>query len=508
MSPLEWQVNIMAILKHIANKNRNYSKALEYLVFQHDEFTQKPLLDDHGHMMLRDEIYLEGLNCDPLTFSAECDQVNKAFCKNCSDREIKSHHYIISFDPLDKTERGLMGAKAQEIGMEFARKYFAGHQALVCTHTDGHNESGNIHVHIILNSVRKDDIEPTDFTERPCDSRAGFKHHLTDKLLSHMQQTLMDICEREHLHQVDLLSPAADKISDREYRKKIEGVVINAVESATTPTAAKSRFQTEKQILRDAIRDVSSYAHTPEEFGAELEKHYGIRFKISRGRYSYLHPDRSKYITGRNLGNDYTEDFLIPVFEGNAKSGRVRGEQLPGNESIDKKADHGISKSVQTAPEYDPSYDYTKDFAAVLRFRTKLKLVVDLQSCAKAQASRAYARKVKLSNLQTMAKTICYVQEHGYNTLWELEQERKMTEAVIDRFDDSIHHTNEQIIAPDITDDYWSDFLHQANRTQRNNQKQLKKYLRELDIVCKNVHAILDGTPEQARDKTKAQELL
>ena len=83
-----------------------------------------------------------------------------------------------------------------------------------------------------------------------------------------------------------------------------------------------------------------------------------------------------------------------------------------------------------------------------------------------------------------------------------------MTEAVIDRFDDSIHHTNEQIIAPDITDDYWSDFLHQANRTQRNNQKQLKKYLRELDIVCKNVHAILDGTPEQARDKTKAQELL
>ena len=303
MSPLEWQVNIMAILKHIANKNRNYSKALEYLVFQHDEFTQKPLLDDHGHMMLRDEIYLERLNCDPLTFSAECDQVNKAFCKNCSDREIKSHHYIISFDPLDKTERGLMGAKAQEIGMEFARKYFAGHQALVCTHTDGHNESGNIHVHIILNSVRKDDIEPTDFTERPCDSRAGFKHHLTDKLLSHMQQTLMDICEREHLHQVDLLSPAADKISDREYRKKIEGVVINAVESATTPTAAKSRFQTEKQILRDAIRDVSSYAHTPEEFNrvCNILAEYGSSEACSPASEAHLAEHAVMMIEGNAL---------------------------------------------------------------------------------------------------------------------------------------------------------------------------------------------------------------
>ena len=499
----------MAILKHIANKNRNYSKALEYLVFKHDEYTQKPLLDDHGHMMLREEIYLEGLNCDPLTFSAECDQVNKVFCKNCSDREIKSHHYIISFDPLDKTERGLTGAKAQELGMEFAQKYFTGHQALVCTHTDGHNESGNIHVHIILNSVRKNDIEPTDFTERPCDSCAGFKHHLTDKLLAHMQQTLMDICEREHLHQVDLLSPAADKISDREYRKgQSENSAIEDVKSAATSTASKTRFQTEKQFLRDAIRNVSSYAHTPEEFGAELEKHFGIRFKISRGRYSYLHPDRSKYITGRNLGNDYTEDYLIPLFDGNARAGRVRSEQLSGNEINDRQADHEISKSVQTTPEYDPSYDYTKDFAAVLRFRTKLKLVVDLQSCAKAQASRAYARKVKLSNLQEMAKTICYVQEHGYNTLWELEQECKMTETVIDRFDDSINHTNEQILALDTTNDYWKDFLHQASCTQRNNQKQLKKYLRELDIVCKNVHAILDGIPEQARDKTKAQELL
>ena len=28
------------------------------------------------------------------------------------------------------------------------------HQAIVCTHPDGHNHSGNIHVHIVINSLR------------------------------------------------------------------------------------------------------------------------------------------------------------------------------------------------------------------------------------------------------------------------------------------------------------------------------------------------------------------
>lgn len=86
-------------------------------------------------------------------------------------KEIKAHHYIISFDPEDATESGLTGEKAQALGLEYTRRNFPGHQALVCTHMDGHNESGNIHVHIVINSVRKFDVEPKDFMERRCDSR-------------------------------------------------------------------------------------------------------------------------------------------------------------------------------------------------------------------------------------------------------------------------------------------------------------------------------------------------
>lgn len=487
----------MAILKHIANKNSNYNKALEYLMFQHNEYTQKPLRDMNGNLLLRDEYYLDGLNCNPYTFSKECDQVNASFCKNSSEREIKSHHYIISFDPLDQIESGLTGAKAQELGLEFAKKYFAGHQALVCTHTDGHNESGNIHVHIILNSIRKNDIEPADFTERPCDSRAGFKHHLTDKLLNHMQHTLMDICKREHLHQVDLLSPAADKVSDREYRK-------------SQREESKSRFQSEKDYLREAIREVSLYAHSPEEFGVELKHRYNVEFKISRGRYSYLHPGRQKYMTGRTLGNDYTESYLNPLFEGNKKAGRSREQMLSERRAF--KSEHDLNSenpAVDIRPEYDPSYDYTADPIAVLHFRTKLRLVVDLQTCAKAQISRAYARKVKLTNLQQMAQTICYVQEHGYGSSEDMEQDLQMNVAALSRLNDTIRFVETQISELQLGNNRNNDQLEilRSSKTQLlNNRNNLSKNISNLRIIESNVNAILHQEYSHTRDIEKAQD--
>ena len=86
----------MAILKHIASKNANYGSAIDYLKYQHDEFHLVPVLDENGNMMLRDEFYLEGLNCDPETFDLECELLNQEYNKNNTYDEIKSHHYIIS----------------------------------------------------------------------------------------------------------------------------------------------------------------------------------------------------------------------------------------------------------------------------------------------------------------------------------------------------------------------------------------------------------------------------
>ena len=213
----------MAILKHIASKNANYGSAIDYLKYQHDEFHLVPVLDESGNMLLREEFYLDGLNCNPETFDLECELLNQQHHKNNAYDEIKSHHYIISHDPRDNADHDLTGERAQAIGLEYAKANFPGHQALVCTHTDGNNGTGNIHTHIIINSLRKFDIEPQTYTERPIDCKAGYKHHLTKDYLKHLQKSLMDICQREGLHQVDLLSPAADKITQQEYHAQRRG---------------------------------------------------------------------------------------------------------------------------------------------------------------------------------------------------------------------------------------------------------------------------------------------
>lgn len=57
--------------------------------------------------------------------------------------------------------------------------------------------------------------------ERESDSKAGNKHHLTRSLLQYLKQETMSLCQEKNLYQVDLLSPAKVKITEREYWVKI-----------------------------------------------------------------------------------------------------------------------------------------------------------------------------------------------------------------------------------------------------------------------------------------------
>ena len=381
----------MAILKHLSSKSANYGKALEYLIFQHDERSGQPLRDENGNRMLREEYYLDGMNCDPFSFDKECEMLNANFHKNQTRGEIKSHHYIISFDPKDVTECGLTGEKAQALGREFAERFFAGHQALICTHTDGHNNSGNIHVHIVINSLRKLDVEPQDFMERLNDSRAGFKHHQTRELLTAMQKGLMKITAREGLHQIDLLSPAPVKITEREYRK-----------TQREQRSGKKSFQTKMQEIREAVYAASAHAKNLEDFRDDLLGDYGIMLRVTRGRFSYLHPDREKYISARKLGTDFDQAHLLAIFAENSKT-KTQKQQ------------------AHMQPKSDPSFDYLADPEAALAFHSDLHLVVDLQYNVKAQQNAAYARKVIITNLREAAKTLCFIQEHGYDSREDLD---------------------------------------------------------------------------------------
>ena len=94
-------VNCMATLKHIASKNSDYSAIEAYLIYQHDEFTGKQLLDQQGRPMLRDSYILDTLECGDFSFATACLLANRKYNKNNHPDDIKSHQYIISFDPRD-----------------------------------------------------------------------------------------------------------------------------------------------------------------------------------------------------------------------------------------------------------------------------------------------------------------------------------------------------------------------------------------------------------------------
>ena len=434
----------MAILKHIASKNADYGETQRYLMFQYNEDTMKPILDENGRLIPREEYYLDGINCDSFTFDMECKELNAQYRKNQTFDEIKSHHYILSFDPKDTEESGLTGERAQQLGLEYARKNFPGHQALVCTHTDGHNQSGNIHVHIVINSLRKHDVERQDFMERPCDSRAGYKHHLTNDYLSYLKQDVMDLCHREQLHQVDLLSPAERKVTDREYHAQRRGQkkldTLNREMTAGGITPRKTKFETQKDFLRNAIEEAAASARSLEEFQKQLLDNYHISLKISRRRFSYLHPERGKYITGRNLGTRYEKEYLLSVWEKNSK---CHQNLSPEPDTSDKPS----------------AFANQDDLPAFVFIKSELRLVIDLQNCAKAQANSSYARKVRLSNLQQMAKTVAYIQEHGYDTeddlksafdeaqtqTTEMRKTLRSTEKKLREVNEQIHYTGQYL---------------------------------------------------------------
>ena len=312
----------------------------------------------------------------------------------------------------------------------------------------------------------KYDVEHQTFMGRPCDARAGYKHHLTPSYLIYLKRSLMDICHREHLHQVDLLSPAEKKITDREYRakhtgqKKLDALNKEMLSKGIAPR--KTVFQTQKEYLRTAIAYAAASSCNMEEFQATLLKNYQITLKVSRGRFSYLHPERNKFITGRSLGSHYTEDYLFSIWE---------KKKEPQNQSHTR-SDIFTPHSNSTTSAFTEE----KETEAFYFIKSDLRLVIDLQQRVKAQRNPVYDRKVKLSNLQQMAKTIAYVQERGYSTEDDLmialttsqsetancRKNLRSTQQELKRINEQIHYTGQYLANKSV----YREFLHAKNKKQ------------------------------------------
>ena len=390
----------MATFKHISSKNADYGAAEAYLTFEHDEFTMKPTLDENGRLVPREGYRLATLNCGEEDFAVACLRSNLRYGKNQKREDVKSHHYIISFDPRDGTDNGLTVDKAQSLGEEFCNEHFPGHQAIVCTHPDGHNHSGNIHVHIVINSLRIEEVPFLPYMDRPADTRTGCKHRCTDAAMEYFKAEVMELCHRENLYQIDLLHGSKNRITEHEYWAQRKGQAKLDKEAAALPAeeqpAKPTKFETDKEKLRQAIRTALSSAASYGEFAAVLLQQ-GVTVKESRGRLSYLTPDRTKPITARKLGDDFDRAAVLALLEQNAHRAAEQTATVPEYPRNIRERLQG-KKAVQTTPEKDG-----------------IQRMVDRAAKRAEGKGAGYDCWAAVHNLKQMAATVAAYGQYGYS---------------------------------------------------------------------------------------------
>ena len=369
-------MNCMATLKHIASKNSDYTAIEAYLIYQHDEFTGKQLLDEQGKPKLRESYLLDTLECGDFSFATACLLANRKYGKNTQHGDIKSHQYIISFDPRDAADNGLTMEKAQALGLKFCEENFPGHPAIVCTHPDGHNHSGNIHVHIVIGSIRMREVERKPYMQKPRDWCEGMKHSSTAQTMRHLRVEVMELCEGAGLYQIDLLNGSKVRVSEREYWMKQRGQLKldheNAALLATGQQPTQTKFETAKEVLRRQISEVLNVATSFEDFSDRLLQQYGITVKESHGRLSYLPAGRTKFIRARSIGDKFEKELVLAALKANTERKRT----------IQSKSD-------------------------------RIGKLIDIQAKLKQGKGIGYERWAKKHNLKTMAQILILLQDKG-----------------------------------------------------------------------------------------------
>ena len=287
---------------------------------------------------------------------------------------MKTHHYIISFDPKDAVENGLTMERAQALGLQFCKDNFPAHPAIVCTHPDGHNHSGNIHVHIVIGSIRIREVERKPYMQKPRDWLEGMKHSSTAQTMRHLRVEVMELCEGAGLYQIDLLNGSKERVSEAEYWARRRGQMKldreNAALTATGQQPRQKKFETVKDTLRKQISSVLYRATSFEDFSDKLMQQYGIAVKESRGCLSYLPAGRAKFIRAKHLGDKFDKAAVLATLRANA--------------------------------EHKPKVQFKQDAIGKL---------IDIQAKLAEGKGTGYERWAKKYNLKAMAQTLILLQE-------------------------------------------------------------------------------------------------
>ena len=241
------------------------------------------------------------------------------------------------------------------------------------------------------------------YMERPADTREGCKHRCTDAAMEYFKAEVMEMCHRENLYQIDLLNGSKNRVTEREYWAKRKGQAVLDKENASLAAAGEppkvTKFETDKERLRSVIRTALSSAISFEDFSGKLLQQ-GVTVKESRGRLSYLTPDRTKPITARKLGDDFDRAAVLETLTQNAQNAtRAAEKPLPKQEyprSIKDRLQR--NKAAINAPKQD-----------------SVQRMVDREAKRAEGKGIGYDRWAAVHNLKQMAATVAAYGQYGYS---------------------------------------------------------------------------------------------
>mgnify|MGYP000314404767 FL=1 len=262
-------------------------------------------------------------------------------------------------------------------------------------------------MHIVINSLRIYEVPLLPYMDRPADTLEGCKHRCTNAAMEYFKSEVMEMCHREGLYQIDLLNGSKERITEREYWAAKKGQLAldkeNAAREAAGQPTKPTKFETDKAKLRRTIRQALSQAGSFDEFSSLLLRE-GVTVKESRGRLSYLTPDRTKPITARKLGDDFDKAAVLALLTQNAHRAAEQTKAIPEYPAAVKKPLQG-EKAAKTTPA-----DNT------------LQRMVDREAKRAEGKGVGYDRWAAKHNLKQMAATVTAYQQYGFSSPEELDE--------------------------------------------------------------------------------------
>ena len=285
----------MAVSKLWAVKS-NLGRVIDYA--NNPDKTRNPKYSDEQYQALADVLtyakdeekteqrfFVEGINCNPATAREQFITVKKNFAQT---EGIQAYHGYLSFKEQDITPE-----KAQQVGMEFARRVWGDRfQVVVTTHLNTHH----LHCHYVINSISFVDGKRLWGKEKQWYS---FRH-IAD-----------EVCKEYGLYFNP--NPKFERPTDYYYDK---------LEKAGMP----NRYQ----VIREVIDHALEHSKSMSEFEYALkDMGYGYNFNPRIKYWTVKPPSYNKPIRLYRLGENYTNEAILNrIKENRTRVGMYRYTQL------------------------------------------------------------------------------------------------------------------------------------------------------------------------------------